>query len=168
MQPQVHTFATPLPRRPPKQAMAAAAARVASARLKMRYATRTVSSLNCNWIRAGNRYDLRQRAAALAHQQQSSSLLASANCNLAVLQRAHAISLYTDLYSIMKRKRLHANALQQLRERLCARAIVCASAAVSTLYFLLRAFLLQALKCVADARWRVAQPALMLRRHAAQ
>ena len=79
--------------------------------------------LNCGWIRAGTFYDPRQRAAALARHLQFSHSLARANGNLAVLRRAHAISLYTELNSIMKRKGLRADALQQRRERAQLRSL---------------------------------------------
>jgi hypothetical protein len=85
--------------------------------LNVQCATRAISALNCGWLRAGILYDPHQRAAALARHLQSSRSLDHAKGNLAVLQRAHAISLYTELNSIMKRKGLRAAALQQLRER---------------------------------------------------
>ena len=111
------SFEAPLPRQPPPQAMAAAHAQVATALRLVRDATCDISALNCAWIRSGLSSDPRLRAAAQARWRQSSRSLAGANCNLAVLQRAHAISLYTELHTIMKRKVLHAAALQRMRDR---------------------------------------------------
>ena len=103
--------------------MAAAQTQLATALLNVQYTTRAISALNCGWLRTGISYGPYLRAAALAHHWQSSCSLDRANGNLAVLRRAHAISLYTELNSITKRKGLRANALQQLRERAQLRSL---------------------------------------------
>ena len=110
-------FATPIPRQPPAEAI-----RLAQSTLEMRQsqfqdATYAIIEINNNFMRAGVDAGASRRGMASARWQQASERLACAREQLTRLQRARALSLFTELHSVMKRKQLRATAVAKLRAR---------------------------------------------------
>lgn len=100
-------FATPIPRPPPAAALEKASAQVAAEARLVQASTNEIIMINRVWMRIGVNCTL-QRGGALVRQQQASARLAGARAHLTALRRAHALSLFTELHSVMKRKQLSA------------------------------------------------------------